>query len=328
MAAFDNGLAHGADGLELDVHLSRDGGVVVHHDRTLDRTTHLRGPIADRTTGELRTAARSHARRGAGTSPRRARDRRAQSEQRGSCPGGGRCRAQGERRRSRLLRIVRTACPAIRAGDRAGDRHECGARRSAMGALPIALPLAGDARRVRRISGAGACRAHARRVGALRPRRAPRRPRGTGVDRGHGRSRASLARHGEWTRSSPTGLMWSCRWWMRDRLCYAARVPRSDPERYLRCALARLPRRAADAAAAASAAGRRDRARHPRQTRKPQPDVCVQGSRWAQSHWPVDRQRAHRRDYRHDRQSRAIDRAGLRARWRAVHDRDAGGEQP
>ena len=57
MAAFDNGLAHGADGVELDVHLSRDGGVVVHHDRTLDRTTRLRGPIAERTTGELRTAA-------------------------------------------------------------------------------------------------------------------------------------------------------------------------------------------------------------------------------------------------------------------------------
>jgi glycerophosphoryl diester phosphodiesterase len=57
MAAFDNGLAHGADGLELDVHLSRDGAVVVHHDWTLDRTTRLRGPIADRTAGELRTAA-------------------------------------------------------------------------------------------------------------------------------------------------------------------------------------------------------------------------------------------------------------------------------
>ena len=57
MAAFGNGLARGADGLELDVHLSRDGGVVVHHDRTLDRTTQLHGPIADRTTGELRTAA-------------------------------------------------------------------------------------------------------------------------------------------------------------------------------------------------------------------------------------------------------------------------------
>jgi glycerophosphoryl diester phosphodiesterase len=46
LAAFDNGLAAGADGLELDVHLSRDGIVVVHHDRTLDRTTDLRGPIA------------------------------------------------------------------------------------------------------------------------------------------------------------------------------------------------------------------------------------------------------------------------------------------
>ena len=39
MAAFDHGLALGADGLELDVHLSRDGVVVVHHDDTLDRTT-------------------------------------------------------------------------------------------------------------------------------------------------------------------------------------------------------------------------------------------------------------------------------------------------
>ena len=39
LAAFDNGLALGADGLELDVHLSRDGVVVVHHDATLDRTT-------------------------------------------------------------------------------------------------------------------------------------------------------------------------------------------------------------------------------------------------------------------------------------------------
>jgi glycerophosphoryl diester phosphodiesterase len=56
IAAFDNGLALGADGLELDVHLSRDGVVVVHHDRTLDRTTTLRGPIAQRTADELRHA--------------------------------------------------------------------------------------------------------------------------------------------------------------------------------------------------------------------------------------------------------------------------------
>jgi glycerophosphoryl diester phosphodiesterase len=56
IAAFDNGLALGADGLELDVHLSRDGVVVVHHDRLLDRTTTLRGPIAERTAEELRRA--------------------------------------------------------------------------------------------------------------------------------------------------------------------------------------------------------------------------------------------------------------------------------
>lgn len=56
IAAFDHGLALGADGLELDVRLSRDGVVVVHHDRLLDRTTALRGPIADRTARELQRA--------------------------------------------------------------------------------------------------------------------------------------------------------------------------------------------------------------------------------------------------------------------------------
>jgi len=56
MSAFDNSVALGADGLELDVHLSRDGVVVVHHDRVLDRTTTLRGPVADRTAAELVSA--------------------------------------------------------------------------------------------------------------------------------------------------------------------------------------------------------------------------------------------------------------------------------
>src|SRR5947208_12229671 len=56
MAAFENGIALGADGLELDVHLSRDGAAVVHHDRMLDRTTTLHGPIAARTADELRRA--------------------------------------------------------------------------------------------------------------------------------------------------------------------------------------------------------------------------------------------------------------------------------
>ena len=44
--AFDRGVATGADGLELDVHLSRDGVVIVHHDETLDRTTNGIGPVA------------------------------------------------------------------------------------------------------------------------------------------------------------------------------------------------------------------------------------------------------------------------------------------
>ena len=51
--AFDHGLALGADGLEFDVHLSRDGVVVVHHDRMLDRTTSGHGPLAALTADEL-----------------------------------------------------------------------------------------------------------------------------------------------------------------------------------------------------------------------------------------------------------------------------------
>jgi glycerophosphoryl diester phosphodiesterase len=52
--AFDNGLALGADGLEFDVRLTRDGVVVVHHDDLLDRTTSGRGRIGTCTTEELR----------------------------------------------------------------------------------------------------------------------------------------------------------------------------------------------------------------------------------------------------------------------------------
>jgi glycerophosphoryl diester phosphodiesterase len=51
--AFDHGLSLGADGLEFDVHLSRDGVVVIHHDDTLERTTGARGPVADFTADEL-----------------------------------------------------------------------------------------------------------------------------------------------------------------------------------------------------------------------------------------------------------------------------------
>jgi glycerophosphoryl diester phosphodiesterase len=56
IAAFDHGLALGADGLELDVRFSRDGVVVVHHDRRLDRTTNLEGEIGAFTADELARA--------------------------------------------------------------------------------------------------------------------------------------------------------------------------------------------------------------------------------------------------------------------------------
>jgi glycerophosphoryl diester phosphodiesterase len=53
LAAFDHGLTLGADGLEFDVHLSRDGVAVVHHDDTLDRTTDATGPIGALTAADL-----------------------------------------------------------------------------------------------------------------------------------------------------------------------------------------------------------------------------------------------------------------------------------
>ncbi len=53
MAAFDNGLALGSDGIECDVHLSRDGVPVVIHDKTLDRTTDATGLVSARTAEEL-----------------------------------------------------------------------------------------------------------------------------------------------------------------------------------------------------------------------------------------------------------------------------------
>jgi glycerophosphoryl diester phosphodiesterase len=51
--AFDRGLSAGADGLELDVRLSRDGEVVLMHDATVNRTTRGRGRVAEFTAGEL-----------------------------------------------------------------------------------------------------------------------------------------------------------------------------------------------------------------------------------------------------------------------------------
>lgn len=54
LLAFERALEQGADALELDVRLARDGAVVVIHDAMLDRTTSGAGPVRDRTLPELR----------------------------------------------------------------------------------------------------------------------------------------------------------------------------------------------------------------------------------------------------------------------------------
>ncbi len=53
--AFGNSVALGVDFLECDVHLSKDGEVVVIHDPTLPRTTTGTGAVRGRTLAELRT---------------------------------------------------------------------------------------------------------------------------------------------------------------------------------------------------------------------------------------------------------------------------------
>ena len=74
MAAFEAGMACGADGLELDVQLAADGEVVVCHDETLDRTTNDSGPVAARTAAELaRVDAGWHYRDATGRAPFRGR---------------------------------------------------------------------------------------------------------------------------------------------------------------------------------------------------------------------------------------------------------------
>ncbi|MFJ4171010.1 glycerophosphodiester phosphodiesterase [Paenarthrobacter sp. NPDC089714] len=53
-AAYLKAIADGADGVECDVHLTRDQHVVLLHDATLDRTSNGTGTVADKTLEELR----------------------------------------------------------------------------------------------------------------------------------------------------------------------------------------------------------------------------------------------------------------------------------
>ncbi|MGE5674478.1 MAG: glycerophosphodiester phosphodiesterase, partial [Mycobacterium leprae] len=54
LQAFEMALAQGVDILELDVHLTRDGVVVVSHDETIDRMSNGHGLIKDLTLAEIR----------------------------------------------------------------------------------------------------------------------------------------------------------------------------------------------------------------------------------------------------------------------------------
>lgn len=54
LAAFENAVALGVDVLEMDIHSTKDGEIVVMHDNTVDRTTNGTGPIQSFTLGELK----------------------------------------------------------------------------------------------------------------------------------------------------------------------------------------------------------------------------------------------------------------------------------
>ena len=53
MLSFQKAVEHGADGIELDVHLSKDGELMIIHDESLKRTTGVDGFVFDYTRSEL-----------------------------------------------------------------------------------------------------------------------------------------------------------------------------------------------------------------------------------------------------------------------------------
>ena len=58
--AFAESVLEGADVLELDVQLTADRVLVVHHDETVDRTTEATGPVVERTLAELQALDAAH----------------------------------------------------------------------------------------------------------------------------------------------------------------------------------------------------------------------------------------------------------------------------
>lgn len=54
LAAFRKAIELGADGVEMDVQMTADGGLVIHHDYIIDLHTDISGKIYDMTMGELK----------------------------------------------------------------------------------------------------------------------------------------------------------------------------------------------------------------------------------------------------------------------------------
>lgn len=54
LPAFAEAVRVGSDGIELDVHLSKDGQLIVMHDESVDRTTNGKGLIREKTVEELK----------------------------------------------------------------------------------------------------------------------------------------------------------------------------------------------------------------------------------------------------------------------------------
>ena len=234
MAAFDHGLSLGADGLELDVHLSRDGVVVVHHDDTLERTTNAHGPLAARTADEL---ARVDA--GYRFTPRR--DGAAPDYPfRGQRIGIPRFRDVLERHRhARVIielktpeaELARRTIDDVRAAGALervvlGSFHWTGAQRGAplraahsdrrrargdaVGALPLARALAARPHAVPGVPGPRARGHDGGRHAAVHRARPPRRPAGTDLDRGRSRATCCGCSTGAPTASSATARTSPC----------------------------------------------------------------------------------------------------------------------
>ena len=47
LAAFESAIFKGADGIELDVQMSRDEQLIIHHDYLLGRTENAQGMLSD-----------------------------------------------------------------------------------------------------------------------------------------------------------------------------------------------------------------------------------------------------------------------------------------